>query len=144
MKHRRPVFVIVGNHRLRVFLFLRRIDRPRRQPFPLGDPCMVQLPWLRDRKQPLRHAGDKSFVDDAKIKRHRHRRSFVRASVIKFPVHHHGNRNNPSFAFRCQLNQSQRSRPFVHRGFAAILAQLPLSFDERTGDGNRRNQGDGE
>jgi len=90
---------------------------------------MVQLSRLRNRKQPLRHTRAKSLVDDAKIKRHRHRRSFVRAGVIKFPVHHHGNRNDPSFAFRRELHQSQRSRPLVNRGFAAILAKRYLGLE---------------
>lgn len=121
MKHGWAVSVIVGDHWLLVLLVFRRVDRSRGKPFPFGNPGVVQLPRLCNRKEALRHAGAKTFVDDAEVESHGNGRSFVGAGVIKFSVHHDGDGNDASFAFWRKLNQSEGSRPLVNRGFTAVL-----------------------
>jgi hypothetical protein len=73
---------------------------PRRKPRAFGDPHVVELSRLRDSEEALRHTAAKTFIDDAEVESHGNGRSFIRACIVKFSVHHDGNGNDAAFLAR--------------------------------------------
>jgi len=145
VKHGWRILIIVRDFGRRVLLVFIGVNRSRGKPRTFGDPDVIELSWLRYREDALRDAGAKSFIDNAEIESHGNGRSFIGTGVVKFSVHHDGNGNKAGFlAVGRKLDQCERARSLVGRGFVAILRRRTLGCQHRTGEPDQYRQNDGE
>ena len=116
--------------------FFRRLGSGGK-PGAFGDPEVAGLSGLRDGEQALRHAGAKSFIDHAEVKRHGHGSTFITAGIEKLAVDHDRHWDQVRFAVGKKLDQSHCSWSFGNPP-AAVLRDGALRRQR-----NASQQGDG-
>ena len=131
------------NHRRRILLLVRFWLRALGKPGSFCNPFVIQLSRLRDGKEALRHARAESLVHDAEIERHRNGSRLEGFGIVELATHHDGDRNEVSFAFIGNLDQSERAGALIGVLALAMLRELlgaGFGYGRKEDETNRHQQ----